>query len=52
MNKLSLNYCLVTQNLASIIEDSTYDSDRFPDVSDSSGDAIEAEFSYVKFTAL
>lgn len=38
MNKLSLNYCLVTQNLASIIEDSMYDSDRYPDVSDISGE--------------
>ena len=35
-----LNYCLVKQNLASIIEDSTYDSDRFPDVSDISGEVI------------
>ena len=35
-----LNYCLVTQNLASIIEDSTYDSDRYPDVSAISGEVI------------
>ena len=40
MNKPLLNYCLVTQNLASIIEDSTTDSDRFPDVSDISGEVI------------
>lgn len=40
MAKPLLNYCLVTQNLASIIEDSTYDSDRFPDVSDISGEVI------------
>ena len=40
MNKPSLNHCLVTQNLASIIEDTIYDSDRFPDVSDISGEVI------------
>lgn len=40
MNKPSLNYCLVTQNLASIVEDTIYDSDRFPDVSDISGEVI------------
>ena len=40
MNKPLLNYCLVTQNLASIIEDSAYDMDRFPDVSDISGEVI------------
>ena len=40
MAKPLLNYCLVTQNLASIIEDSTYDSDRFPDVSDITGEVI------------
>ena len=40
MNKPSLNHCLVTQNLASIIEDSIHDSDRFPDVSDISGEVI------------
>lgn len=40
MTKPLLNYCLVTQNLASIIEDSTYDSDRFPDISDISGEVI------------
>ena len=40
MTKPLLNYCLVTQNLASIIEDSEYDSDRYPDVSDISGQVI------------
>ena len=40
MNKPSLNHSLVTQNLASIIEDTIYDSDRFPDVSDISGEVI------------
>ena len=40
MAKPSLNYCLVTQNLASIIEDSTYDSDRFPDISNISGEVV------------
>src|SRR5699024_4263139 len=35
-----LNYCLVTQNLASIVEDSTYDSDRLPDIVDISGEVI------------
>ena len=40
MAKPLLNYCLVTQNLASIIEDSAYDMDRFPDVSDISGEVI------------
>ena len=40
MNKPLLNYCLVTQNLASIIEDSNYDIDRYPDVSDISGEVI------------
>ena len=33
-----LNYCLVTQNLASIVEDTIYDSDRFPDISNISGE--------------
>ena len=33
MTKPLLNYCLVTQNIASIIEDSIYDNDRYPDVS-------------------
>lgn len=40
MTKPLLNYCLVTQNLASIIEDSNYDSDRYPDVSDINGEVI------------
>ena len=40
MAKPLLNYCLVTQNLASIIEDSAYDLDRYPDVSDISGEVI------------
>lgn len=40
MTKPLLNYCLVTQNLASIIEDSAYDADRYPDVSDISGEVI------------
>ena len=40
MTKLLLNYCLVTKNLASIIEDSAYDMDRFPDVSNISGEVI------------
>ena len=40
MNKPLLNYCLVTQNLASIIEDSAYDSDRFPDFSNINGEVI------------
>lgn len=40
MAKPLLNYCLVTQNLASIIEDSNYDADRYPDVSDISGEVI------------
>ena len=40
MSKPLLNYCLVTQNLASIIEDSITDSDRFPDVSDITGEVI------------
>ena len=40
MAKPLLNYCLVTQNLASIIEDSAYDMDRFPDVSDINGEVI------------
>lgn len=40
MTKPLLNYCLVTQNLASIIEDSAYDMDRFPDVSNISGEVI------------
>ena len=40
MTKPLLNYCLVTQNLASIIEDSNYDDDRYPDVSDISGEVI------------
>lgn len=40
MNKPLLNYCLVIQNLASIVEDSNYDLDRFPDVSDISGEVI------------
>ena len=40
MAKPLLNYCLVTQNLASIIEDSNYDIDRYPDVSDISGEVI------------
>lgn len=40
MTKPLLNYCLVTQNLASIIEDSAYDMDRYPDVSDISGEII------------
>ena len=40
MTKPLLNYCLVTQNLASIIEDSIDDGDRYPDVSDISGEVI------------
>ena len=40
MTKPLLNYCLVTQNLASIIEDSSYDADRHPDISDINGEVI------------
>ena len=40
MNKPLLNYCLVIQNLASIVEDSNYDFDRHPDVSDINGEVI------------
>ena len=35
---MELKYCLVTQNIASVIEDSLTDSDRLPDIELASGD--------------
>ena len=40
MNKPSINHCLVTQNLAAVVEDYNYDDDRFPDVSEIWGEVI------------
>ena len=35
---VQVNYCLVTQNIASVIEDSNIDDDRFPDIELVNGD--------------
>lgn len=35
---VQVNYCLVTQNIASVLEDSSTDDDRFPDIELVSGD--------------